>query len=350
MLEKTFYMNTISDWVVACLIIIFSVVVAKVFFKSLKLIFESKVKENNLKVDDILVTSIEKPLTFFIILFGLWFGIKTLNLPDALIAYLDKAYYFLFIIAIAWFFTRLTTETTEIYLKPIVDKTETNLDNQLLPILSKGAKLIIWILAILIGLDNAGYDVGALLAGLGLGGLAFAMAAKDTISNFFGSFVIFSDKPFMQGDVVKVSGVSGTIQEVGIRSTRIKTFDNRIVTIPNSNVANTAIENISSEPSRKVAMTLGLTYDTSLDKIEKAKEILNNIVDSHDNIDDSRTIYFDSFGDFALNLKFTYYIKKVDGSMDVSGTKDSVNMQILKEFNENAIEFAFPTQTIHNLP
>jgi MscS family membrane protein len=346
MIEKTFYMNTIFDWGMALGIILLFIIISKIASKLIKAILE-KMTGNKFRIDDIFVRSLEKPLVFLIMVFGLWFGINTLTLPDNLTAYLDKAYNFIFILSIAWFLVRLITSITEIYFKPLVESSESNFDDQLLPIISKGIKIIVWILAILIGLDNAGYDVGALLAGLGLGGLAFAMAAKDTLSNIFGSFVIFSDKPFMQGDVITVDGITGSIQEIGIRSTRIKTFDNRIVTIANSKVANESVENISSEPSRKMSTTLGLTYDTSYEKMELAQEKLREIVMKNDSVEDNAVIRFDSFGDFSMNILFIYYIKKIDGTFDLTKTKNEINMQILKEFNENNIEFAYPTQTLY---
>lgn len=347
-LEKSFYDNTLVDWLLALGIIVASVLIAKTVFWLMKNIVRKATEKTSYRFDSMLVDILEEPLVFSIILFGIWSGLKTLALPAIIVQYLDGAYHFAFIMAVAWFASRLVTNLIEFYLKPIVERTETTLDDQLLPILGRGVRITIWMLAILIGLDNAGYDVGALLAGLGLGGLAFAMAAKDTIANLFGSLTIFTDKPFTQGDIITVSGVTGTVQEVGIRSTRIKTFDNRIVTMANSAVANASIENITSEPSRKITMTLGLTYEMDHQKIAQAQEILRQIVDENDALEENAIISFNEFGDFSLNIFFVYYIKKDEkGSFDLFGTKNKVNTEILKRFNENGIDFAFPTQFIY---
>ena len=277
------------------------------------------------------------------VVFGIWFGLSTLNLSESIKGYIDKGNYILITLATAWFLSRLLDSVVVKYLKPIVKESEGNLDDQLLPIIRKGLKLTIWSIAILVALNNAGYNIGALLAGLGIGGLAFAMAAKDTVANLFGSFTIFVDKPFMVGDRIESNGFDGTVQEIGIRSTKIKTLAGRIVTIANADVANNPIENISSEPSRKVVSTLGLTYDMSAKKIELAIQTLRDISALNKSIEENITVGFSSFGDFSLNILYIYYIKSGE---DIMGTQTSINLAILREFGEKGLDMAFPTQTI----
>jgi len=254
------------------------------------------------------------------------------------------AFQFLVFISIAWIITRLLDSLCKQYLVPLVEESETDLDDQLLPVVSKGIKVIIWIVAIIMALNNAGYNVGALLAGLGIGGLAFAMAAKDTVSNIFGGFTIFTDKPFKLGDRIKISGHDGTVEEIGIRSTRIRTVAGRIVTIPNSKFSHNPVENISAEPSRKIVLNLGLTYDTTPQKMQKAMKILESIAKKNKNLEEKVLISFNHFGDFSLGILFIYYIK--DGR-DKLQTQTDINMNILTQFNENKLDFAFPSQTIY---
>ena len=229
---------------------------------------------------------------------------------------------------------------------PWAEKTESDLDDQLLPIIRKGIRSVIWIMAVIIGLNNAGYDVGAMIAGLGIGGLALAMAAKDTIANIFGGFTIFTDKPFKMGDRIQIGGVDGTVVEIGLRSTRIKTLSGRIVTMPNNSFGDSAVENVSSEPCRKIVLNLGLTYNTKPEQIEEAIEILKDIIVKNDSSEENVITSFNGFGDFALNIMFIYYIAKGE---DIAQTQTDVNLQILKRFNEKNLEFAFPTQTLYNI-
>jgi MscS family membrane protein len=232
----------------------------------------------------------------------------------------------------------------EEYLVPIVSESESDLDDQLLPILRKGIHAAVWIMAIIVGVNNAGYDVGALIAGLGIGGLALALAAQDTVANLFGGITIFVDQPFTIKDWIKIDSHEGIIEEVGIRSTRIRTFEGRLVTIPNKVFAESAIENVSAEPSRRVILVFGLTYDT---KPENMKLALSLLADVHtrfsEHLEEKHLELFDSFGDFSLNIKFIFYIKKGE---DVFQLNSQIKMEILEKFNAAGLDFAFPTQTI----
>jgi MscS family membrane protein len=240
--------------------------------------------------------------------------------------------------------TRVLDAIYREYLLPIADKSENDLDDQLLPILQKGTKLAVWSIGFIVALNNAGYDVGALIAGLGIGGLALAMAAKDTVSNIFGGFTIFSDRPFKLNDRVKVSGYDGTVTDIGVRSTRLKTLEGRVVTIPNSTFSESAVENVSLEPSRKIVLNLGLTYDTTPEQMQQAMALLKDIAASNDGAEENVLTGFNAFGDFAMNIIFIYYIKK---SADILGTQTEMNMKILDEFTKAGLDFAFPTQTLY---
>ncbi|MDJ0882494.1 MAG: mechanosensitive ion channel family protein, partial [Gammaproteobacteria bacterium] len=273
--------------------------------------------------------------------------LKSLILPEVVTTVIANAYQVIIALLVGWLLTRLFDALYKEYLVPLTDKTENDLDDQLMPILGKGVKMIIWAMAIIIGLNNAGYDVAALIAGLGIGGLALAMAAKDTVSNIFGGFTIFADRPFTINDRIKIAGYDGTVIEIGVRSTRLKTLEGRIVTIPNAKFADAPVENVTWEPSRKVKLDLGLTYDTTPEKMEKAMGLLQAINDANPRTEENATIAFNAFGDFAMNIMFIYYIKKGEA---IAGTQSEINMEILKQFNAEGLEFAFPTQTLYNIP
>jgi len=289
---------------------------------------------------------IEEPIVFAIIITGIWFALSLLVLPAIASAAITHSYSLVLALLIGWMIARLFDAIYQEYLVPWADRTDNDLDDQLLPILRKGIKMMIWVLAIIIGLNNAGYDVGALIAGLGIGGLAFAMAAKDTVSNIFGGFTIFTDTPFRLKDRIIVSGYDGTVEEIGIRSTRLKTLAGRIVTIPNAKFSDAPVENISVEPSRKIILDLGLTYDTKADELQDAMDTLKAINDANNNTEEKTIVAFSSFGDFSLNIRLIYYIKK---GCDVAGTQTEINMAVLRQFNEKGLEFAFPTQTLYNI-
>jgi len=346
MLTQTYYGNTLQSWLIALAIVVGSAMLGKVVYWVFSRIARAFTSKTKTQLDDIIVDMIEEPAVFMIIASGIWFALKTLVLPERLAEVIGNAYQVVVALLVGWLLSRLFDALYKQYIVPWAAKTENDLDDQLLPILSKGVKIIIWSMAFIIGMNNAGYDVAALIAGLGIGGLALAMAAKDTVSNIFGGFTIFTDQPFKIGDRVKVSGFDGTVTEIGVRSTRLKTLDGRVVTIPNSTFADSAVENVSWEPSRKVVLNLGLIYDTTPDQIEQAMAILKSISDNHEGTEENTWMAFNAFGDFALNICFIYYITK---GADIGAVQTEVNLAILRQFNENGLEMAFPTQTLYNV-
>lgn len=346
-LIKTYYGNTIRSWLFALIIMVASFLIGKILYWVSGNIIKKFTAKTETKIDDIIIDMVEEPLVFALTLIGIWYALDTLTL--GVTAHKAIAFFFQFAIIfnIAWLVVRLFDSLFKEYLVPLAEKSETDLDDQLLPILRKGTKFIVWSLALVIALNNAGYDVGALIAGLGIGGLAFALAAQDTVSNIFGGFTVFTDQPFKLNERVKVDGIDGFIREIGLRSTRIETLEGRMVTVPNSTFSKNAIENISVEPSRKIVLNLGLTYDTKPLQMEKAMTILKNVSDSMSDqiISEKTLISFTSFGDFSLGILYIYYIQKTANILD---TQTSINMEILKQFNKAKIEFAFPTQTIYS--
>lgn len=345
--ETLYFGNSLLSWITAAGIILGAIIVGKILYWFFGTVVRKLTAKTKTKLDDLLIDMLEEPVVFAIIIIGIWYGLNVLELGETMHRYIRFGYQFLIVFNVAWFVTRFLDSLIREYLAPVVEKTEGELDDQLLPIAQKGIKITIWAMAAVIALNNAGYDVGALLAGLGIGGLAFALAAQDTVSNLFGGFTIFTDRPFSLNDRIVVDGVDGTVEEIGIRSLRLRTLAGRQVTIPNSRITKNVIENISSEPARKVVMNFGLTYDTDEAGMQKGMEILKKLTDDNKGIDENVSIAFNGFGDFALNILLVYWIRK---DADILGTQTELNLAILKAFNEAGLEFAFPTQTLYTIP
>jgi MscS family membrane protein len=344
--SKQFYGNTIETWLIALSIILGGFLLAKLIYYFLSKVVKKLTTKTKSKLDTLIIDMIEEPIMFGVIILSLWYGINYLELPKKTLSIVGKAYYILITFNVAWFISRFLDALIKEYLTPKVTESKSDIDDQLLPILRKGIKVVIWIIAIIVGLNNAGYDVGALIAGLGLGGLAFAMAAKDSLANLFGGFTVFTDKPFTIHDRIIVKGFDGTVEEIGIRSTRLKTQAGRIVTMPNAIFSSEAIENITSEPGRKTIINLGLVYDTSPEKMQNAIQILKEIADETQGVLKNDVVAsFIEYGDSSLNIRFSYYIEK---SFDIFETTSNVNLEILKRFNKAGLVFAFPTRTIYN--
>lgn len=342
--EKTFYGNTIGDWLVAAVIILGSVVAGKILYYLCSTVVRRMTARTRTKLDDIFVDMVEEPLVLAATIAGVWWGISRLSLGESVERYVGSALQVVLILIFVWLVSRLLDSLFREYLAPLAAKSETDLDDQLLPIVRKGTKIVVWTIGVIVALNNAGYNVGALIAGLGIGGLALAMAAKDTVANIFGGFTIFTDRPFSINDRVKVDGFDGTIKEIGVRSTRLETLEGRIVTIPNSKFSDSAVENVSLEPARKVVLDLGLTYDTSPAKMRRALELVREIAETNAGVDEQVLTAFDGFGDFAMNVKLIYWIKK---DADILTTMTEVNLEILERFAAEGLDMAFPTQVVY---
>ena len=343
-LTKTFYGNTIAEWGLTLLVILGAFVVGKLLYWFTTNFVKRLTAKTETRLDDLVIDMIEEPIIFAVTVAGIWYGLRLLTLPDQAREWIDQGIGFLIVITITWLIARLIDALYREYLVPLAAKTETDLDDQLLPVVSRGTKLAVWSLGIIVALNNAGYNVGALLAGLGIGGLALAMAAKDTVSNFFGGVTIFTDQPFTINERIKIEGFDGVVKEIGMRSTRLETRHGRLVTIPNSTFASNPVENVSREPWRRVDLDIGLTYDTSPEKMREAIAIIESVIEESPDLENQRTVSFNYFGDFALNIHVRYYIRK---GADIWPTKSEVSLAIMERFAEAGLEMAFPTQTVY---
>ncbi len=344
-LAQEFYHNTIANWGVSLLIILASIVAGKALYWVFGSVIKKLTEKTKTKIDDIIVDMIEEPVVLALTIAGLWYGLHRLDFPADWYIWLKKVYHILITINITWLVARMIDAIIQEYIVPLTEKTESDLDDQILPVVRKGLRTSIWILGIIVALNNAGYDVGALIAGLGIGGLALAMAAKDSVSNIFGGIMIFTDKPFKVGDRIKIGGFDGTISEVGLRTSRMRTLEGRLVTIPNSQFTGNMVENVTEEPTRKVVLNLGLTYDMNAEQMQKGIDLLTEIATNDKNVDEDFSVGFNAFGDFSLGLIFIYRINK---EADILQTQTDVNLQILTKFAENDLDMAFPTQTIYH--
>ena len=227
-------------------------------------------------------------------------------------------------------------------------RTESKVDDMLVPMVGKSVRITVLVLVVLDVVQTVSTKpITSILAGLGVGGLAIALAGQDTIKNFFGSLVIVADKPFQIGDRIIVDGHDGPVESVGFRSTKIRTLDGHVVTVPNSEIVNKTVQNIGKRPYIKRVMNVTVTYDTTPAKMARAVDIIEEILRDHEGMDPEfpPRAFFSDFNDWALNILVIYWYHPPDywKYMEFSAR---VNMSLLERFNEEGIEFAFPTQTI----
>lgn len=292
--------------------------------------------------------SASAPVALLIFTASLHISFLFLKMSDQVRQTSDTLIQLLISVCIAYFLYRLV-DVVEYYLNQYTQKTESTLDDMLVPMIRKSVRVVIVILVgLYIAESISGKPMSTIIAGLGLGGLAFALAAQDSIKNFFGSIMILLDKPFMVGDRIVVDGHDGPVEEVGFRSTKIRTLMGHVVTVPNEKMVSTTIQNIGRRPYIKRTMNLTVTYDTPPDKIEKAVEIISEILDNHEgmNPDFPPRVFFNEFNDWALNIVVIYWYHPPK-YWDYCAFSQGVNLKIMRAFEEEGIEFAFPSQTVY---
>lgn len=340
--------NTIYEWLFSLAIVVVSVVVARVVYWLLRGVLRRITKESASELDDIIIKRIDAPIALGVVLIGIRYALKLLEFPRLLNHYVHRGFVLMSALAITWLITRIVRSLIEYYFKQYYDKENGKTDEQMIMTAKRASIVIIWAVGFIVGLNNAGFDVGALIAGLGIGGLAIALAAQDTVKNIIGGMVIFMDKPFRMGDVIKIKEVEGTVIYTGIRSTRLRTGAGRIITIPNAFFTDNSIENITVEPSKRIVTYLSLPYETPAGKIDEAISILKGIVEQSPGVNHYDAIIFlEKFSPSSVDINFTYHIKK--GS-DIHTTQTEVNRDIISKFRGAGIEFAYPTQVTLERP
>ena len=343
MLENELWGNTIENWGISILIILGTIIIVKLLSLLGKKVIKPFVTGTDNHLDDVIFYSLEAPVKFAIILLGIWIAIHRLVYPDSFVKVVDNAYSILIVLDITWFFGRLFSSLLQIYW----GKQSNGQANKMMPIIKRTILVIVWLIGIVMALSNVGVNISALLGTLGIGGIAFALAAQDTVKNVFGAFTILTDKPFSIGDTIRVDSYEGTVVDVGVRSTKIMNYDKRIITFPNYKITDTSIVNISSEPMRRVVLNLGLTYDTTSEKMKEALELLKSIPKRVENVSSNPSdivAVFTEYSDSALVIMYIYFIEKQG---DILGVTSNMNMEILAAFNKAGLNFAFPTRTVY---
>lgn len=349
MLDNIFYGNTLKDWGISLIIVIAAIIICKLISLLNKRVFLKIAAKTNNKYDDILFENLEAPVLLGIMLIAIWVSAARLDFAKNIQDIISNSYKILTVLNVTWFISRLVSALLKEFVKKNEERSKASghpVDNKFIPLVKRSISMFIWMIGIVTAMHNVGVSVGALLGTLGIGGVAIALASQDTIKNIIGGITLFTDRPFRIGDRIIFDNVDGNVEDIGIRSTRIRTLDKRLLTIPNYKIVDAAIQNVSEEPKRRVLMKIGLTYDTTPEKMKEALNILKSMPQIIKEVDSKDlAANFTDFGDSALIITYVYYIKK--SSPDIVGSQSKVNIEILTRFNQAGLNFAFPTQTIY---
>lgn len=341
-LETTYFGNSVQDYAIATAIIVGGILILRLFRRKLLNRLKDWATRSENKIDDYIVSGLEKfglPILNFIILY--W-GIHYLKLSDQA----SKLVSTVTTVVILYFVIRIILSIIRKVLESYVLRQE-NGETKLKQItgIMVVINITIWMLGAVFLVDNLGYNVTAIITGLGIGGIAIALAAQNILGDLFNYFVIFFDRPFEVGDFIVVDDKLGTVEYIGIKTTRLKSLSGEQIIISNSNLTNSRVHNFKRMEQRRIVFRIGVVYGTPLEKLKEIPGIIRNILEVEKFATPDR-IHFAAYGDFSLNFEIVFYVQSADYTqyMDIH---QSINFKIYEEFEKRGIEFAYPTQTIY---
>ena len=344
LLDTIILQNSLLNWIYFLGIVIGALIGTRMLYWFIAKVVTFAVRKTKTRLDDLLVDALRRPVLIIMVLAGFWYGKRVLTMSETVLTIYNQIIEVAFMIAVSWFIVKFIDAVLENYLLPYTKKDTNRFDPTLFPLVKGVLNFVLYAIAIIFIIQHLGYEVTGLLAGLGIGGLAFALAAQDVLSNFFGGAAVISDKPFKVGDRIKMDSYDGFVKRIGIRSTQIETFDGTIIVLPNKTVASSVVENISAERARRVKLVLGVEYGTSSKKLHKAKELLKQLILDNTLTEDRSLVHFKGFGPSSLDLQLIYWIHDLD---NILAAQDEVNFAIKEAFEKARIEFAFPSQTVY---
>lgn len=342
--ENVYFGNSVAEYVWAVLLFLVLLIVFGIFQKSLLAYLRSLSKKTKTDIDDTLIEIAETLRPPFYMFLAFYLGVQTLALSGVL----EKI---LTVILVVWIVAQLVT-AAQILISYVIAKRvkaeEGEVDEQThsaIGVINLIAKIALWIVALLFILSNFGVEITSLIAGLGVGGIAIAFALQNILGDLFSSFAIYFDKPFKVGDFIIVGDKMGTVEKIGIKTTRVRALQGEEIVFANTELTSAQIQNFKKMEERRIVFAFGITYSTPTEKMKKITKIVGSIFDD---IEPARLdrVHFHEFGDSALNYECVYFVTSPDYNtyMDIN---QAIHLGIKDAFEEEGIEMAFPTQTIH---
>lgn len=343
-LTQTIGENYVKDYLVALAVFVLAAAVLKIFKYSIL----NKLKEISSKtrtdLDNLLIKIIDNVGWSFYLLLSLYLALKFIQIPD----FIGTLVYYAVLAAVTYYVVKGIQElidygTRKVILKRREEEGE-EIDTSVIDVLNRLMKGLVLAVAIIVLLQNFGYNVSGLVAGLGIGGIAIAFALQNVLDDIFSSFSIYFDKPFEKGDFIIVGGDLGVVKKIGIKTTRLESLWGQEIVVSNRELTSTRINNYKKMENRRIHFTFGVIYDTPTKKLKRILEVVSEIFDKIELARLDR-VHFKEFGDFSLNFEVAYYVHTGDYNkyMDV---QQEINFGLKARFEKEGIEFAYPTQTV----
>ncbi len=334
--------NSLKTWLIAFAITITFMVVAGIIRFLLVRQLKRLADHTGVPLWSTMSAVVKRTRWLFILILALFFGAFVLDIPDKTRFFINTALIVVLIFQAGLWASAALRVSVEEYRKQQLDKDPASVTT--LNIINFIGKIIIWSIVLLLVLDNLGVNITALVAGLGVGGIAVALALQTILSDLFASLSIVLDKPFVVGDFLIIGELMGSVEYVGLKTTRLRSLSGEQLVFANADLLNSRIRNFGRMFERRVAFAIGVTYQTSRDKLKKIPLIIREAIEQLEDTRFDRS-HFKEYGDFSLAFESVYYVKGPDYNkyMDI---QQAINLYIHEQFEKEGIEFAYPTQML----
>ena len=344
-LKRPFLGNEVWKYLFSLIYIFLAFYVSKLLDFLTRIWLKRWAERTATKFDDLLLDLLNGPVKIVAFVIFLRIGLAVFSWPPMVQSILTKGFAVVVAVTITYTALKFVDLAMGYWKLRVGHEADREFNEQLFPIVRKTLKVFVIVVAVLVTLSNIGVNVTAAIASLSIGGLAIGLAAQDTLANLFGAVAVFVDKPFRIGDRVKVDSVEGNVETIGLRSTRVRTLDGHLASIPNKTVGNATIVNITERPTTKTEMNFGVTYDTSSEKLRRALKIIEEVYRAHPKTSDL-LVGFNKFADSALNIQVVHWWGGTDVREHLAGLQE-MNLKLKERFDAEGISFAFPSQTLY---
>lgn len=337
----------VGELLVSLLIFAITIIVGWLVYIIFERYLRRWAEKTETKLDDLILQNVKIPIYLLVIIIGMYYAILPLSILKPYSGLISALFSVAEILVVAFIVTRILNVLVEWFIEKRAEKGE-KVDKHIPLIFKKILQAIVYIFAFLTILATFNINLTNVVVGLGVGGIAIALALQNILSDVFSAFSIYFDKPFEVGDFIVIGDYAGTVKKIGIKSTRIELLQGEELVVSNKDLINEKIRNFKKMKRRRISFVIGVNYETSLEKLKRIPDIIREIIDPNKlpDVDHLERVHFKEFGPYSLNFEIVYYMKTRD-YLKYMDTQQAINFAIKEAFEREGIEIAFPTQTIY---
>jgi MscS family membrane protein len=338
-LDQVYFGNTMDRYLYFFLIIIGAAILARMVYYFFKNSARKMAKKTKTNIDDLIIDFVEEPITLLFVIGGFFFAFKVLAMTAPVTKFVNQVIFIVFLLAVTWLITRMFDVLVETFLTPLASKTETKLDDQIIPVITTMVKVSIWVMVVIVMLSEMGYDVLSLITGLGVGGAAIAIAAKESLGQMFGGLNIFMNKPYQMDDTIVYKGIEGKVEEVGLRMTSIRTVEDTRILVPNSEISNNLLENLSARRARRALLFVAVAPETDAEGLERCSDLIKKALEKTPGVRKGVSCDLYDFVSYSMTFRIVYWIEDIPNYFRLRHT---ANIAVKRALENAGVRLAAP--------